>query len=258
MAERDRGAHAREREARRRDDTDKRRARRQGAPRRKRLGWLGVSLGLGVGAFAARRLARVRGEERLRRVKQAVTIRREPREVYAFFRRFENLPRFMHYVDDVEELDERRSRWRVHGPAGAVLEWEAELVHERPGERLAWRSVEGADVENAGFVTFVEAPKQRGTEVYFDLHYAPPAGRLGAAFATLFRREPAQQAREDLRRLKQVLETGQVVHSDATVERGRSPARPVRGALRSDDETLRPPRDAPRFEGEPYGQEVPR
>lgn len=229
----------------RRHNAQERPTRRRGA----RLRWLGAGLGFGAGVYAARRLARGR-RERLRQVKQAVTIRRPPREVYAFWRRFENLPLFMHYLDDVNERDARRSRWRVRGPAGALLEWEAEIVEDRPGEHISWRSVNGADVENAGSVHFVEAPRGRGTEVYLDLHYAPPAGRLGVAFATLFRREPAQQAREDLRRLKQVLETGQVVHSDATAKRGLTPARPPAGALRSDDETLRPTRGFPSEQGE--------
>lgn len=226
-----------------------------------RLRWLGLGLGLGASVYAARRLARARRNPSLRQVKQAVTIRRPPKEVYAFWRKLENLPRFMHYIDDVLELDERRSRWRVRGPAGAVLEWDAEIVEDRPGERFAWRSVNGADVENAGTVTFVEAPGERGTEVYLDLHYAPPAGRLGVLFATLFRRAPAQQAAEDLRRLKQVLETGQVVHSDATVVRGMAPARPPAGALRSDDETLNPTHGIPTSKGEPYDlydEEAPR
>lgn len=239
---------------------ERRHSREEASARRRgpRLRWLGVGVGLGAGVYVARRLARRSGPSMLRHVKKAVTIRRPPEEVYAFWRRLENLPRFMHYIDDVQELDERRSRWRVRGPAGALLEWEAEVVDDRPGEHVSWRSVNGADVENAGSVYFVEAPGGRGTEVYLELHYAPPAGRLGVAFATLFRREPAQQALEDLRRLKQVLETGQVVHSDATVLRGLTPARPPRGELRSDDETLNPSRSFPGREGEAHQEEAPR
>lgn len=202
----------------------------------RRVGWLTLGVGL---VYAAQRAARGR-DGALRQVRQAVTIRRTPQEVYAFWRRFENLPRFMLHIDAVEELDERRSRWRVLGPAGATVEWEAEIVDDRPGEHLSWRSASGADVENAGSVYFVEAPKERGTEVYLDLHYAPPAGRLGVALATLFRREPRQQARDDLRHLKQLLETGQVVHSDASAVRGLHPARPPSGPLRKDDPTLSP------------------
>ncbi len=214
-------------------------ARRAGAPddRRVRAAMVAVA-GLAVlDAYTAEQLAKD-DERTVRRSQQAITIQRPREEVYAFWRDFENLPRFFLNVSAVDVIDERRSRWRVQGPAGLALEWEAELADDRPGEHIAWRSLPGADVDNAGSVYFVDAPAGRGTEVYLDLRYYPPAGAAGVALAKLFRREPGQQAEDDLRRLKQVLETGQVVHSDASYQRGKRAARPASGEPRSDDETL--------------------
>jgi uncharacterized membrane protein len=117
------------------------------------------------------------------------------------------------------------------------VEWEAEIIEDRPNERISWRSVQPADVPNIGTVQFRSAPGGRGTEIHVELRYDPPGGKLGAAVAKLFGKEPAQQVKGDLRRLKQVLETGEVVHSDASVHRGLHPAQPsgtaaTRGAER--------------------------
>jgi uncharacterized membrane protein len=97
---------------------------------------------------------------------------------------------------------------------------------DRPDEAIGWRSVEGTRVPNRGVVRFEPAPGDRGTQVRVELKYEPPGGALGSAFAKLFGEEPSQQIAGDLRRLKQVLETGEVLHSDASVHRGLHPARP--------------------------------
>lgn len=159
------------------------------------------------------------------RVKQAVTVQRTPDEAYSFFRKLENLPRFMWHLESVVETG-TRSRWRAKGPLGTTIEWQAEVVKERPGERIAWRSLPGADVPNHGVVRFRPAPGSLGTEIEVELGYDPPIGAVGAAFAKLFGQEPAQSISADLRRLKQVLETGEVMHSDASIHRGMHPARP--------------------------------
>ena len=159
-------------------------------------------------------------------VQQRVTVNRPPEEVYAFWRNFENLPRFMHHLEEVRVLDGRRSHWTARAPAGTSVAWDAETTDDRPNELIAWRSVEGADVPNEGEVRFVRAAGGRGTEVHVRLRYEPPAGKLGALVAKLFGEEPNQQVAGDLRRFKQVLETGEVVYSDATVTRGMHPARP--------------------------------
>jgi uncharacterized membrane protein len=160
------------------------------------------------------------------RVHKAITIGRTPEEVYRFWRRLENLPRFMSHLEAVRELDERRSYWKVRAPLGATVEWTAEVVEDRPNELISWRSVKGSQVPNSGTVRFVPAPGDRGTEVHLDLRYDAPAGAVGATIARLFGREPSQQVDGDLRRFKQVLETGEVVHSDASIHRGPHPARP--------------------------------
>ena len=159
-------------------------------------------------------------------VQQRVTVNRPPEEVYAFWRNFENLPRFMQHLEEVRVLDGRRSHWTARAPAGTSVSWAAETTDDRPNELIAWRSAEGADVPNEGEVRFVRAAGGRGTEVHVRLRYEPPAGKLGALVAKLFGEEPTQQVAGDLRRFKQVLETGEVVYSDATVRRGMHPARP--------------------------------
>jgi uncharacterized membrane protein len=175
---------------------------------------------LGVTALdvlCARRLSRTGEAERRScstHVQQAVTIARPIEEVYGFWSAFENFPRFMGHLESVKRLDERRSRWRAKGPGGTRFEWEAELIEAVENERIAWRSVEGSDVRTSGAVRFHRAPGARGTEVRVDLHYSPPGGALGRGIAWLFGEEPEQQVRDDLRRLKQILEAGEVLLSD--------------------------------------------
>lgn len=175
-------------------------------------------------AVAARGVARL-GREPIA-ANAVITIARVPEEIYAFWRDFRNLPRFMAHLASVEPIDETRSHWTAIGPAGLRVEWDAEIVDDRFGELIAWRSLPGADVDNSGVVRFVPAPGGRGTEIHVKLRYAAPGGRIGRAIAKLFGREPEQQVRGDLRRLKQVLETGGVVHSDASIHGGPHPARP--------------------------------
>ena len=181
-------------------------------------------------ARAGRPLPRTRAARphpALVRTKQSITVVRQPAEVYAFWRDFENLPRFMRHLERVERLDGVRSRWTAKGPAGTSVSWDAEIVQDVPNEMIAWRSLEGADVPNAGTVRFVAAPGGRGTEVRVEMEYTPPAGRLGATVATLFREEPRQQVHDDLHRFKQVMEVGEVVLSDASAVRSMHPAQPL-------------------------------
>jgi uncharacterized membrane protein len=146
-------------------------------------------------------------------VTEAITVNRSIEEVYAFWRRFENFPRFMRHIESITE-EGRRSHWRAVGPAGIRVEWDADLVEDRENERISWRTVEGSNVQHHGSVRFAHAPGSRGTEVRVHLHYSPPAGRLGRGFAWLLGSDPESQIREDLRRFKQLLETGEVVLSD--------------------------------------------
>lgn len=143
-------------------------------------------------------------------VEVAATIIRPPEELYAFWRNFENLPRFMPHLVSVRTLDARRSHWVVKAPAGRTVEWNAEIINEIPNQLIGWRTLSGADVVSAGSVHFKSAGPDRGTRVYVHLQYKPPAGRVGAAIAWMLGHDPNQVIQEDLRRLKQLLEAGEV------------------------------------------------
>jgi uncharacterized membrane protein len=152
------------------------------------------------------------------RVHKSVTIKRLPETVYQFWRQLENLPRFMYHLQEVRATGDRRSHWVAKAPAGQEVEWDAEIVEERPNEALVWRALPGSDIQHEGSVRFKPAPADRGTEVEVQLQYDAPGGSAGAFIATLFGEEPTQQIRDDLRRLKQVMETGEVLLSDGSLE----------------------------------------
>jgi uncharacterized membrane protein len=149
--------------------------------------------------------------------KASCIVNRDPEAVYSFFRDFRNLPRFMEHLESVEELPDGRSHWIAKGPAGVSVEWDAEIIADDPGRVITWRSLENSDVDNAGAVVFEPAPGGRGTILKVNIQYNPPGGVVGATVAKLFGEEPNQQLEDDLRRLKQVLEVGEVVVSDATI-----------------------------------------
>jgi uncharacterized membrane protein len=149
--------------------------------------------------------------ERGIKVEKSVTVNRSPEELYRFWRNFENLPRFMNHLESVRVTTDNRSHWVAKAPAGRSVEWDAEIYNEKENELIAWRSLEGADVASAGSVHFTAAPGGRGTEVRVVLKYDPPGGVLGATIAKLFGEEPSQQIDEDLRRFKQVMETGETL-----------------------------------------------
>jgi uncharacterized membrane protein len=160
------------------------------------------------------------------RTKRSITVGRPVREVYAVWRDFENFPRFMRHLESVMSVGERRSHWKAKAPAGKSVEWDAEITAERENELIAWRSLPGSQVYNAGTVRFQPAPGGRGTEVRVELEYDPPLGKLGSKVAMLFREEPGQQIQDDLRHFKQIMEIGELVLSDATKQRGPHPAQP--------------------------------
>lgn len=143
-------------------------------------------------------------------LRAAVTINRPRAELYALWRDLSLLALWMPQVLEVRPEGEGRWRWAVRGPGGITAEWEAELVEARADERLAWRSVEGAEVAHEGAVEFRPAPGGRGSEVHVGLSFAAPAGRAGRALAGLFGAAPGAALRDGLRRLKQQIETGEV------------------------------------------------
>jgi uncharacterized membrane protein len=149
-------------------------------------------------------------------VGQAVTINRPARELYDFWRDFPNLAMVMENIVAIEKLDERRSHWVVRAPGGRTVEWDAEVTNDVPGREITWQSSGDEDVANSGRVSFVEVPG-RGTVVTATIAYEPPAGAVGKIIAKVMQREPNVQARRDLRRFKQLMETGEI----ATAARNR-------------------------------------
>jgi uncharacterized membrane protein len=154
----------------------------------------------------------------------SVTINKPAKDLYRFWRKFDNLPRFMQHLESVRIIDDRRSHWVAKAPAGMTVEWDAEIINEKENELIAWRSLENSEVRNAGSVRFEEAPSGRGTIVKVAINYDPPAGKLGAALAQLFGEEPGQQVEEDLRRFKQIMEAGEMASVEGQTS-GRQAAR---------------------------------
>ncbi len=199
----------------------------------------GVGLGTGLLAIAAGALAiavasRVVGRRRAsgpqdapakafrrnghgwrehRVVGRTVTIDRPRHELYQTWRSFDAFPRFMENVETVERLDDNRSRWTIKAPAGQTVSFTTRITEDRQNEVIAWESEEDAEVRNSGRVEFRDAPAGRGTQVDLTIAYDPPGGMIGALAAKLYQREPQLQARRDLKRFKQLMETGEIAVS---------------------------------------------
>jgi uncharacterized membrane protein len=139
---------------------------------------------------------------------RSVTVNRSAKELYAHWRDFHNLPRFMHHLVSVQS-EGKRSHWVANAPAGMTVEWDAEIVTDEPNRLIAWRSLSGSQIATAGSVHFTPLSFDRGTEVVVTLKYDPPGGKLGSWMAWAFGEEPGQQIREDLRRFKQWMEAGE-------------------------------------------------
>src|SRR5262245_20767263 len=139
------------------------------------------------------------------RVEKSVIINRDRADLYHFWRNFRNLPQIMNHLEEVRVLSPTRSHWVAKAPVGTKVEWDAEVTHDQENELIAWRSLEGATVANAGSVRFLHFA-EHVTEVRVSLEYAPPGGRLGAFIATLFGENPEQQIAEDLVRFKHMME----------------------------------------------------
>lgn len=178
-------------------------------------GWRGRSIrpadsAPGRTSSARRRFGRFAVEGR------TVTINRPREDLYLFWRDFGNLPRFMENIEAVEILADGVSRWTVAAPAGRTVTLVTEIVQDRPRELIAWRSTGESDIGTEGRVSFKDAPGGRGTEVEALIAYKPPLGELGRIAAKLFQKEPAVQARRELKRFKMLMETGEVADSHAT------------------------------------------
>jgi len=148
-------------------------------------------------------------------VRESVRVEMPVSDVYRFWRRLENLPRFMTHLRRVTETSDGKSHWVADGPAGLAVEWDAEIINAVEDQVIGWRSLPGSDIVTAGSVNFDTVRGGRGTQVSVHLQYAPPAGKAGALFASLFGREPSQTIREDLRHFRQLLEAGEISRATA-------------------------------------------
>jgi uncharacterized membrane protein len=143
------------------------------------------------------------------KVTQSITVLKSAEELYQFWRDFRNLPRVMRHLQSVEVTSDEHSHWKASAPFGKTVEWDAEIYTQRENEMIGWRSLAGSQVDTVGSVQFRKAPGERGTEVTVTLKYDPPAGKLGAAIAKVFGESADHQVKEDLRRLKQIMEAGE-------------------------------------------------
>jgi uncharacterized membrane protein len=160
---------------------------------------------------AAAGLARVSDDDTV--IERTVTINRPRHELYAFWRDFRNLPFFMENIASVNVIDDRRSHWVVRAPGDATVEWDSVITEDIPGELIEWRSNDDASVPNTGRIEFRDTTNGRGTLVSATIAYDPPLGGVGRAIAKLFQAEPKIQARNELRRFKQLMETGEIATS---------------------------------------------
>ena len=143
------------------------------------------------------------------KIVRAVTIRKSPQELYGFWRKLTNLTQVIKHPVTITSSSEEDSHWVVSAPGGNV-QWDAIIINDEPGKLIAWRSKEGGDVDNAGSVRFEPAPGDEGTEVTVALEYDPPGGKLGAAVAKMTRDSASSQVYDALRRLKALLEAGEI------------------------------------------------
>jgi uncharacterized membrane protein len=193
------------------------------------------AIGLGLGAVGLLLLARSLSNTEFQRLlgfgggRRAVTIDKSinvnapPDVLFGLWSNFENFPRFMSNVLEVRNTGEGLSHWKVSGPAGIPVEWDAEITRIIPNEMIAWKSVEGSTVANAGYVLF-EPNTDGSTEVTVKISYNPPAGAIGHAVAAVFGADPKTEMDADLMRMKSLLETGQPAHDAAEVPRSKSAA----------------------------------
>ena len=166
--------------------------------------------------------ASVQGDDTF--VGRTVTIDRPREEIYEAWRDFTWFPDFMENVEQVQDLGDGRSRWVIKGPAGKDVELVTRIVEDVPGERLAWESEEASDIDTAGILELTDAPPGRGTYVRLLMSYDPPGGAIGRGIAKLLQREPSLQARRDLRRFKQLMETGEVtLNASPSARRSENP-----------------------------------
>ena len=189
-----------------------------------------VLVGAGLAYAAAKVISKSVAADAVARevhLETSIAIDKSPAELYAFWRDFKNLPLFMRNLESVTELDQTRSHWVAKGPGESRVEWDAEIYTEKENELISWRSLEAADFVNAGSVRFQAGPEGHGTFVRVTMNYNPPAGKVGATLVQLLGAEPAQLIKEDLRRLKQMMEAGEIATIDGQTSGRAADPEPV-------------------------------
>lgn len=179
-------------------------------PKRIAAATAGVLSVTALDVYSGKRLSASQSTAPAISVTQSITINASPGELYGFWKNPENLPLFMEHLESVSQVDDRVSHWVAKAPAGTSVEWDAEIVDDQPERRLGWRTLPGSQVTHEGVVSFEPATANRGTVVRVEMLYVPPAGKAGMWIARLFGEEPALQVADDLRHLKQLLETGEI------------------------------------------------
>ena len=174
------------------------------------------------------------------KVEKRITIEKSAGELYRYWRNFENLPHFMKHLESVDVDSDGRSHWVAKAPANTTVSWDAEITDDQENERIAWRSLPGSQVMNAGEVRFVTAPGGRGTEVHVSLSYDPPAGALGAVVAKLFGEEPNQQVEGDLRRFKNIMEAGEIPTVEGQSSGRVKTVKKERAEITAEDQPMKP------------------
>jgi len=154
--------------------------------------------------------ARVGTERRELIARSSILLNCTPEQAYQFWSNFENLPLFMRHLESVTRLGESRSRWIAIGPLGKRVIWDAEIAFDRKDDVIAWRSLPDSEIYVDGIVKFRNAPGNRGTIITAVVVYQPPAGALGGALAKVLGKDPSFMMRQDLRRLKALIEAGEI------------------------------------------------
>jgi uncharacterized membrane protein len=163
-------------------------------------------------------------------LRRALIVNRPAEELYRMWRDFSGLPKFMSHLISVDQVGDNEWHWVAKGPIGSRVEWIAVITEEKANELIAWQSTPNADVDSSGAVRFEPAPGGRGTIVRVQMHYRPPAGKIGARLAKLFGQSPEKQIRVDLLRFKQMAETGEIARTE-----GQPAGRPHNTSRRFDD-----------------------
>jgi uncharacterized membrane protein len=167
-----------------------------------------VGTGLTIASFATRTQDRRKSGEASA---DATIIVNAPRErVYSFWRDFQNLPRFMNHLKSVKVTDGRHSRWIAYGPFNKEIEWDAEITNEQQNDRIEWRSIEGSDVDMQGSVEFSDATGKRGTLIDVQIAYRGAGSGVAHGVIALMGKDPSFLMRQDMRRFKALLESGEI------------------------------------------------